>query len=129
MDGLTLSAVLCYVVAVLVYACLCYCNWLHVTATGTSTKGPNSDAVNALPVVSYKPSGSSSAAAAAAQDGCCICLGKYKNGEKVKAWRPCNHYYHPRCLDKWLATSSSTCPLCRASLQPQPNDTLQVVVQ
>ncbi|KAJ4725547.1 RING-H2 finger protein [Melia azedarach] len=46
---------------------------------------------------------------------CCICLGRFEDGQKLKVLQECHHAYHGDCLDKWLATHSS-CPLCRASL-------------
>ena len=31
----------------------------------------------------------------------------------------CNHTFHKRCLNKWLATNNS-CPICRTQLKEQP---------
>ena len=50
---------------------------------------------------------------------CCICLGVFEDGEKVKVLPQCCHCYHPACVDRWLTTQSS-CPLCRASLRVDP---------
>ena len=47
---------------------------------------------------------------------CCICLGSFKDGEKLKVLAGCGHSFHSECVDKWLASHSS-CPLCRASLK------------
>ncbi|KAG4923273.1 hypothetical protein AAZX31_18G025400 [Glycine max] len=47
---------------------------------------------------------------------CCICLGEFRDGEKVKVLPACDHYFHCDCVDKWL-THHSSCPLCRASLK------------
>ncbi|XP_018806371.2 RING-H2 finger protein ATL66 [Juglans regia] len=49
------------------------------------------------------------------QAECCICLGVFEDGEKVKVLPPCRHCYHSECVDRWLSGHSS-CPLCRASL-------------
>lgn len=46
---------------------------------------------------------------------CCICLGGFEDGEKVKVLPNCEHAYHSLCVDKWLSSHSS-CPLCRDSL-------------
>lgn len=89
--------------------------------------GLKSDAIKALPEVSHKSSGS---LAVQDDDQCCICLERFEDGEIVKVLPPCNHFYHPRCVDKWL-TAHATCPLCRASLRrfkPRSNDTLPTVV-
>ncbi|XP_052199811.1 RING-H2 finger protein ATL66-like [Diospyros lotus] len=47
---------------------------------------------------------------------CCICLGIFQDGEKVKVLPKCHHCYHSECVDKWLSSQSS-CPLCRSSLR------------
>lgn len=47
---------------------------------------------------------------------CCICLGVFEDGDKVKVLPSCNHPYHSDCVDRWLSAESS-CPLCRASLR------------
>ncbi|EEF34075.1 RING-H2 finger protein ATL66 [Ricinus communis] len=46
---------------------------------------------------------------------CCICLGVFEDGDKVKVLPECSHCFHSECVDKWL-TAQSSCPLCRASL-------------
>ncbi|KAK1421347.1 hypothetical protein QVD17_23602 [Tagetes erecta] len=47
---------------------------------------------------------------------CCICLGVFEEGEKVKVLPNCFHGYHCECIDKWLTTHSS-CPICRAAIR------------
>ncbi|KAG5616272.1 hypothetical protein H5410_016096 [Solanum commersonii] len=47
---------------------------------------------------------------------CCICLGVFQNGDKLKLLPVCHHCFHSECVDKWL-TTRSTCPLCRAQLR------------
>ena len=49
------------------------------------------------------------------QAECCICLGVFEDGDKVKVLPLCRHYYHSECVDRWLSGHSS-CPLCRASV-------------
>ncbi|PKA57626.1 RING-H2 finger protein ATL72 [Apostasia shenzhenica] len=46
---------------------------------------------------------------------CPICLGEFADGEKVRVLPRCNHGFHVRCIDTWLASHSS-CPTCRHSL-------------
>ncbi|KMT18174.1 hypothetical protein BVRB_2g023480 [Beta vulgaris subsp. vulgaris] len=47
---------------------------------------------------------------------CCICLGVFEDGDKVKVLPKCDHRFHSDCVDRWLSTQSS-CPLCRLSLR------------
>jgi hypothetical protein len=41
---------------------------------------------------------------------CSICAEDFTRGEDVRVL-PCNHKYHPACIDPWLLNVSSTCPL------------------
>ena len=50
--------------------------------------------------------------------GCSICTEDFNQGEDVRVL-PCNHKYHPECVDPWLLNVSGTCPLCRIDLRPQ----------
>jgi hypothetical protein len=42
--------------------------------------------------------------------GCSICTEDFVKGEDVRVL-PCNHKYHPECVDPWLLNVSGTCPL------------------
>ena len=42
--------------------------------------------------------------------GCSICTDDFKDGEDVRVL-PCNHKFHPNCVDPWLINVSGTCPL------------------
>ncbi|KAL9230208.1 hypothetical protein vseg_005591 [Gypsophila vaccaria] len=50
---------------------------------------------------------------------CCICLGVFEDGDKVKVLHECQHRFHSDCVDRWLS-GQATCPLCRVCLRPQP---------
>ncbi|KAJ0453190.1 putative transcription factor C2H2 family [Helianthus annuus] len=50
---------------------------------------------------------------------CPICLGEFMEGEKIRVLPQCNHGFHVRCIDVWLASHSS-CPTCRRSLAEPP---------
>ncbi|KAI1428838.1 hypothetical protein F5Y12DRAFT_636182 [Xylaria sp. FL1777] len=52
--------------------------------------------------------------------GCSICTEDFNKGEDVRVL-PCNHKFHPACVDPWLVNVSGTCPLCRLDLRP-PED-------
>ncbi|TKY71739.1 RING-H2 finger protein ATL77 [Spatholobus suberectus] len=47
---------------------------------------------------------------------CCICLGAFVDGQKLKVLPGCDHSFHRECINKWLANHFN-CPLCRASLK------------
>ena len=42
--------------------------------------------------------------------GCSICTEDFIKGEDVRVL-PCDHKYHPECIDPWLLNVSGTCPL------------------
>ncbi|OVA20816.1 zinc finger protein [Macleaya cordata] len=37
-------------------------------------------------------------------------------GDEEVSELSCKHFFHKRCLEKWLDHKHSTCPLCRSSL-------------
>jgi RING-like zinc finger len=41
---------------------------------------------------------------------CSICTEDFRVGEDVRVL-PCDHQYHPQCIDPWLINVSGTCPL------------------
>jgi len=53
--------------------------------------------------------------------GCSICTEDFNKGEEVRVL-PCNHKFHPACVDPWLLNVSGTCPLCRIDLRPQDQE-------
>ena len=42
--------------------------------------------------------------------GCAICEEEFLCGQDVRVL-PCNHDFHPDCVDPWLLNASGTCPL------------------
>lgn len=54
--------------------------------------------------------------------GCSICTEDFTRGEEVRLL-PCNHKFHPECVDPWLLNVSGTCPLCRIDLRPKEEQT------
>jgi Ring finger domain len=47
---------------------------------------------------------------------CSICTEDFALGEELRVL-PCNHKFHPLCVDPWLLNVSGTCPLCRIDLR------------
>jgi len=56
------------------------------------------------------------------QPGCSICTEDFEVGQDQRVL-PCDHRFHPECVDPWLLNVSSTCPLCRVDLRPQTSRT------
>ena len=42
--------------------------------------------------------------------GCSICTDDFEKGQDLRVL-PCNHKFHPECVDPWLLNVSGTCPL------------------
>lgn len=53
--------------------------------------------------------------------GCSICTEDFTKGEDIRVL-PCNHKFHPDCVDPWLLNVSGTCPLCRIDLRTGTED-------
>ena len=45
-------------------------------------------------------------------DNCVICVDDFAEGDTVRVL-PCDHIFHPQCIDEWLVNHSSLCPLCK----------------
>ena len=54
-------------------------------------------------------------------EDCLICMEKYKLGELKRKIPKCNHYFHKKCIDKWLKKKGS-CPVCRCNLLEESED-------
>ncbi|KAF2644612.1 hypothetical protein P280DRAFT_514083 [Massarina eburnea CBS 473.64] len=54
--------------------------------------------------------------------GCSICTDDFERGQDLRVL-PCNHKFHPECVDPWLLNVSGTCPLCRVDLRPVTSNT------
>ncbi|XP_057726581.1 RING-H2 finger protein ATL11-like [Arachis stenosperma] len=52
---------------------------------------------------------------------CAVCISEFEDQETLRLIPKCSHVFHPTCIDAWLA-SHSTCPVCRADLDPTQND-------
>lgn len=90
---------------------------LPTTAAAPAPKGGlDPAAIAALPTTLYR---NDAAEAGAGTDECTICLGAVQEGELVRALPACGHVFHVPCVDTWFASSSS-CPVCRAEVEPPP---------
>ncbi|PGH29629.1 hypothetical protein GX50_07612 [[Emmonsia] crescens] len=53
------------------------------------------------------------------QTTCPICLDDYDWGETTVRELPCQHIFHPECIDNFLLQNSSLCPVCKKSVLPR----------
>jgi hypothetical protein len=51
-------------------------------------------------------------------ESCQICFEKYKVGELKRILPKCNHFFHKKCVDKWLKKKGN-CPICRHNYAEQ----------
>ena len=58
-----------------------------------------------LPMRKYTANGEAS-------ETCAICVDEFTEEDQVRVL-PCNHIFHPQCIDEWLGHHSSLCPLCK----------------
>jgi hypothetical protein len=52
------------------------------------------------------------------QPTCPICIDDFISGETTIRELPCGHIFHPECVDPFLKSSSSLCPVCKRSALP-----------
>lgn len=48
-------------------------------------------------------------------ENCFICMDNYKESQLKRELPSCKHYFHKKCIDKWLKKKAS-CPICRDEL-------------
>ena len=88
---------------------------LAVAATRGDAQASNSE----ISAVSRRPS---SDGAIESSPSCSICTEDFVLGEEVRVL-PCDHKFHPYCVDPWLLNVSGTCPLCRIDLRTPQDST------
>ncbi|EME88811.1 uncharacterized protein MYCFIDRAFT_109193, partial [Pseudocercospora fijiensis CIRAD86] len=59
------------------------------------------------------------------RQGCSICTEDFVVGQDQRVL-PCDHRFHPECIDPWLLNVSGTCPLCRIDLRPSDADSEEI---
>lgn len=78
-------------------------------ALGTGSDS-EADAAGASRVAQHGPENTSGGTQTEEGLGCSICTEDFTVGEDVRVL-PCNHKFHPPCVDPWLVNVSGTCPL------------------
>ncbi|KAF2737144.1 hypothetical protein EJ04DRAFT_129689 [Polyplosphaeria fusca] len=61
---------------------------------------------------------SNQASSAFSQPTCPICLDDFISNETQVRELPCRHIFHPDCVDTFLLSNSSLCPMCKKSVLP-----------
>ena len=84
----------------------------RATSTRDAPRGTNGTTeANGNTASPHLANGTSGASAVALENlDCSICTEKFVVGEDVRVL-PCDHKYHPGCIDPWLTEVSGTCPL------------------
>ncbi|CAN6335898.1 unnamed protein product [Urochloa humidicola] len=96
---------------------------LRTAAAGSRAAAPGGSvvaavALSAIPAFPYKREGvAGGGGGATGWAQCVICLGLVQVGEVVRRMPACKHLFHVECIDMWLR-SHSTCPICRATVEP-----------
>ncbi|XP_028787007.1 RING-H2 finger protein ATL2-like [Neltuma alba] len=85
------------------------------TPVVASSRGLDSSLLTSLPVFIY------SSKTHTEQVECPVCLSEFEEGESGRVLPKCNHSFHVDCVDMWFKTHS-TCPVCRAAVEPTPTD-------
>ncbi|KAJ6817207.1 receptor homology region, transmembrane domain- and RING domain-containing protein 2-like [Iris pallida] len=52
---------------------------------------------------------------------CAICLEDYNRGEKLRVL-PCHHKFHAACVDSWLTSWRTFCPVCKRDARTSTGD-------
>jgi hypothetical protein len=53
------------------------------------------------------------------QPTCSICLDDFIHDETIVRELPCQHIFHPECVDDFLLKTTSLCPMCKVSALPK----------
>ena len=49
------------------------------------------------------------------EEECAICNINYKEGDIIRKFEKCPHFFHYKCIDKWLDTNKN-CPVCTVNV-------------
>ncbi|KAF8019286.1 hypothetical protein BT93_G0074 [Corymbia citriodora subsp. variegata] len=86
---------------------------------GAPPRGLDPGVVETFPTVVYSAVKGNKIGEASLE--CVVCLNDFEDDDTLRLIPKCDHAFHPDCIGEWLA-SHTTCPVCRADLEPQPAD-------
>ncbi|KAF8018147.1 hypothetical protein BT93_H3137 [Corymbia citriodora subsp. variegata] len=86
---------------------------------GAPPRGLDPGVVETFPTVVYSAVKGNKIGEASLE--CAVCLNDFEDDDTLRLIPKCDHAFHPDCIGEWLA-SHTTCPVCRADLEPQPAD-------
>lgn len=79
---------------------------------GGAEEGLNSEMIDCLPKSMYR---ASNVQIDEERDKCPICITELENNVVIRRL-PCDHIFHPQCIDTWLG-SNSHCPICKFDIR------------
>ncbi|KAH9260580.1 hypothetical protein BASA81_001047 [Batrachochytrium salamandrivorans] len=134
-----------FLIAVLIFLVFCYWVFIHTVARtflysreqaeawearvaaaeAAAPRGVHPDKIKALPTrLTAARAATTAVAEGEEEDVCSICLAEFAaEGELVRVL-PCQHYFHPPCVDEWLQ-NRNTCPLCKQQVDAPPPDVVR----
>ncbi|XP_050239931.1 RING-H2 finger protein ATL2 [Quercus robur] len=92
-----------------------------VTVSAAGTRGLDAFVLASLPVFVY------SEKTHPELPECAVCLSEFEENETGRTLPKCKHSFHIGCIDMWFH-SHSTCPLCRSAVEPDQENTDEVVI-
>ena len=85
-------------------------NHASETHNPSSLETPNATADHPSGIAPAAPPPDSSSPSGGDNLGCTICTDDFEKGQDIRVL-PCDHKFHPECVDPWLLNVSGTCPL------------------
>lgn len=74
-------------------------------------------AFDSIKIVKYGGPGSENIS----NENCTICYCEFENDEELKLLN-CSHAFHTDCLEPWLTSNNTTCPICREHVTTADED-------